>query len=66
MKQMMLAKMFTNFSIVLYLIISSAPLVSTWLGKLHTANPFFNFLYMPFGHNCDHWQSQKRRIFAPS
>ena len=26
MKQMMLAKMFTNFSIVLYLIISSAPL----------------------------------------
>lgn len=37
LKQMMLAKMFTNFSIVLYLIISSAPLVSTWLGKLHTA-----------------------------
>ena len=37
MKQMMLAKMFTNFSIVLYLIISSAPLVSTWLGKLRTA-----------------------------
>lgn len=43
MKQMMLAKMFNNFSIVLYLIISSAPLVSTWLGKYNPQNEKFEF-----------------------
>lgn len=63
MKQMMLAKMFTNFSIFLYLLFNMYLVVSMlriFLSGIFYCKDnnykrnksFFNFLYMLFGHIC--------------